>query len=194
VAYYAKNREQEIRRVRIRQDATVRFLRELRDRPCADCGGLFEPHQMDFDHRDPSAKLFKITTGRAMLMSKQRLVDEIAKCDVVCANCHRIRSWKAQRARLSGALPTTRRQHSLQRRYQAHLAVLNRLRSGPCEDCGGRFPACAMDFDHRPGQTKVKAVSRMASSKLERLLAEAAKCDIVCANCHRLRTYSRRAN
>ena len=47
---------------------------------------------MDFDHRDPSTKLFNLMTGRAMLMSDQKLMAEVAKCDVVCANCHRIRT------------------------------------------------------------------------------------------------------
>src|SRR5688572_25325919 len=90
VSYYARNRAQEIERVRLRQDATIEFLRDLRRIPCADCAGTFEPHQMDFDHRDPTTKSFAVMTGRAMLMSRVRLLEEIAKCDVVCAHCHAI--------------------------------------------------------------------------------------------------------
>jgi hypothetical protein len=50
-----------------------------------------------------------------------------------------------------------------------------------------------MDFDHRQGETKRAVVTRMIGrSGLARIFAEAAKCDIVCANCHRRRTFERR--
>src|SRR6266702_3587245 len=92
VRYYWRNRQREIDRVMSRQRATLEFLRALRRVPCMDCGQTFQPHQMDFDHRDPGAKLFNITTSRAMLMARDRLLTEVAKCDVVCANCHRVRT------------------------------------------------------------------------------------------------------
>jgi len=50
-----------------------------------------------------------------------------------------------------------------------------------------------MDFDHRDPTTKFKGVTRMIFGSIERMLAEAEKCDIVCANCHRLRTFDRRS-
>ena len=71
-------------------------IRQLVDwfkaRPCADCGQMFPVVVMDFDHRDPTEKTYKIAqfVGR---MSK--LLAEIAKCDVVCSNCHRIRTWQS---------------------------------------------------------------------------------------------------
>jgi hypothetical protein len=58
VEYYRRNRGLEWSRIRIRQAGAIEMLRDLRRVPCADCGGRFEPHQMDFDHRDPSTKLF----------------------------------------------------------------------------------------------------------------------------------------
>lgn len=61
----------------------------------------------------------------------------------------------------------------------------------PCADCGSHFPAVCMDFDHVRG-TKVANVARIvADANLDRLKDEIAKCDLVCANCHRLRTSSR---
>ena len=91
VDYYRRNREQELFRVKVRQAGTREMLREWRDVPCTDCGERYEPHQMDFDHRDPSIKLFNLTAGRAALMSTAKLRAEAAKCDIVCANCHRLR-------------------------------------------------------------------------------------------------------
>ena len=58
--------------------------------PCADCGGWFPPECMDFDHRDPSTKRCAVSQAK----SERALMHEMAKCEVVCANCHRIRSKK----------------------------------------------------------------------------------------------------
>ena len=46
---------------------------------------------MDFDHRDPSTKIDKVCAF-VFKGSKRLLLEEIAKCDVVCANCHKIRT------------------------------------------------------------------------------------------------------
>jgi hypothetical protein len=196
VAYYARNRDAEIARVRRRQAATLAFLRDLRRVPCADCGAVLEPHQMDFDHRDPRIKSFQITDGRAMLMSRERLRGEVEKCDIVCANCHRVRTWIAHTKKLASVGPSMARSRyieRLRRRWRAHARLLDRLRAVPCADCRLRFPPCAMDFDHRDPSTKSSGVTRLIGrAGTARLLAEAAKCDIVCANCHRARTYNRR--
>ncbi len=85
------------------------------------------------------------------------------------------------------------RARRLGERHRASVADLLRdLKSRPCMDCGRRFPPQVMDFDHVRG-VKVLNVSKFASRKLslERLLEEVAKCDLVCANCHRIRTARR---
>lgn len=62
--------------------------------------------------------------------------------------------------------------------------------STPCADCKQRYPHYVMDFDHRPGTEKIAGVSRLArSAGMDTLMAEVSKCDIVCANCHRERSY-----
>jgi hypothetical protein len=192
VSYYWRNRAREIERVRVRQESTVAFLRSLRSAPCADCRRTYEPHQMDFDHRDPSLKAFRLTAGAVMLKSHKALLAEVQHCDVVCANCHRVRTWirHGGRREPTGTSPNLARRRAL---WRAHAALLDRLRDVPCGDCRRRFPPCAMDFDHRDPATKRQAVTRMIGrSGTERILAEASKCDIVCANCHRLRTFVRR--
>jgi len=50
-----------------------------------------------------------------------------------------------------------------------------------------------MDFDHRPGSKKVNAIACMAGRvSWDQTLAEIEKCDLVCSNCHRIRTKQRR--
>lgn len=76
-------------------------------------------------------------------------------------------------------------------------AWVNTLKDKPCMDCGGNFPPWCMDFDHRPGETKIifGGVSVMYAQHnfgKAKILEEIAKCDLVCANCHRTRTHQRR--
>lgn len=61
------------------------------ERPCYDCGGVFPPEAMDWDHRPGVIKCFDIGTGLAS-HSEEACIDEINKCQLVCANCHRIRT------------------------------------------------------------------------------------------------------
>ena len=195
VSYYGRNRAAEIARIRRRQDATRDFLRELRRGPCADCHKSFEPHQMDFDHRDPATKSFRLTAGRAMLARRARLMTEVKKCDVVCANCHRVRAHARQRELLEQLVPNVTSAELARKRayWRGQARMLDRLRSRPCSDCGGMFAPCAMDFDHRDAAAKRYTISRMIGRAGTRtIIAEIAKCDIVCANCHRDRTYRRR--
>jgi hypothetical protein len=192
LTHYWRNRDREIERVRARQASTLEFLRALRRVSCIDCGAMSEQHQMDFVHRDPTRKAFRLTAGAAILKSRQALVAEARECDVVSANSHRVRTWArhANRSEPTGASPYLRRARA---RWRAQAKLLDDLRDVPCQDCGRRFPPCAMDFDHRDPLTKIQAVTRMIGrSGTGRILAEAAKCDIVCANCHRLRTFERR--
>lgn len=56
--------------------------------PCLDCGGHFHPECMDFDHVRGD-KLFSISAG--FNRSAEDFADELDKCELVCANCHRTR-------------------------------------------------------------------------------------------------------
>lgn len=79
-------------------------------------------------------------------------------------------------------------------RQRARLrAIMWSVKQRPCQDCGGTFHPWVMEFDHRDGTVKASAVADLASKGCPdaRLLEEISKCDVVCANCHRLRTYSR---
>lgn len=81
---YAQNRR-DVERAR-------RHVRAIKDNPCVDCGGWFHFSAMDFDHvrgsKDGNVSEL-VARGRSL-----RLIDrEIAKCDLVCSNCHRVRTW-----------------------------------------------------------------------------------------------------
>jgi hypothetical protein len=69
------------------------LLNLKRGRPCTDCGRFFPPQILQWDHLPGALKLGNIGTdlrGR----SRQEILDEIAKCELVCANCHVIRTFR----------------------------------------------------------------------------------------------------
>jgi hypothetical protein len=68
--------------------------------------------------------------------------------------------------------------------------ILDDLKSVPCADCGGMFPPICMDFDHVRG-TKRFSISRSGTRSMQAVREEIEKCEVVCANCHRVRTASR---
>ncbi len=71
--------------------------------------------------------------------------------------------------------------------------LVNQFKRFPCMDCGFMFPPVCMDFDHRPGETKVAGVSKLCikASAFDSILDEIDKCDLICSCCHRIRTYKR---
>ena len=77
------------RNTAVRKEATLYILKYLEEHPCIDCGET-NPVVLDFDHRENKDR----TIASLMGYSLSRLKKEINKCDVRCANCHRIRHAK----------------------------------------------------------------------------------------------------
>lgn len=92
---YYESCDKEKARLKVRNEAVRQeikdYIRKLKDVPCMDCGNRYPYYVMDFDHRNPKEKEFKI----AQMVNSgnlSKVKSEIKKCDVVCANCHRIRT------------------------------------------------------------------------------------------------------
>ena len=68
------------------------------------------------------------------------------------------------------------------------------LKSKPCTDCKQTFPICCMHFDHKEGTNKKYNIGSMFAHHYSRELIEKelSKCELVCANCHAIRTQKRR--
>jgi len=94
-AHYLRNRDTYIRlevaRIkRYREENRPKIREYLRAHPCVDCRET-NIVVLDFDHRDPKAKAHNVVV-LAMHKPWTRVLAEIAKCDVRCANCHRRRT------------------------------------------------------------------------------------------------------
>ncbi len=78
-------------------------------------------------------------------------------------------------------------------RVRAARMWMDSLKEGrPCADCGEVFPVWVMHWDHLPGYDKVGCIGTLVGSHARTLvLEELKKCELVCANCHVLRTIGR---
>jgi hypothetical protein len=97
MAYYEKNKATELVGITARRKRHGQKIREIvleaKDRPCMDCGVHYHAWVMDFDHREHGDKEFLISKASWRGNAIERVIAEIAKCDVVCANCHRMRTF-----------------------------------------------------------------------------------------------------
>lgn len=87
---WAKDNAQRVRDAAARNRAKKRqIVLDAKAVPCLDCGVSYPSRVMEFDHvRGEKLGNVSVLVAKA---SEQRIRDEIAKCDVVCANCHRLR-------------------------------------------------------------------------------------------------------
>jgi hypothetical protein len=104
-AYYERNKEKIIARTKAWTIARMERLREIvmleKDNPCMDCNKRYHFSVMDFDHREGEIK----NSGISALMNNWKVGEtglrkELAKCDLVCSNCHRVRTYNRLMARL----------------------------------------------------------------------------------------------
>jgi hypothetical protein len=177
---------------------------------CARCGYDACGDALHFHHVDPVTKAFSL--GRhAMGRAWKTLTAEAAKCEVLCANCHAALEDASRRARVvivhepatgadgwcekHGWRPTvlqgarrrcrTCRSEAVIEWYRRRKARLIHGAGGACSRCSNRVPAVAFHFHHRDRAAKSFNLSGPNLMKpWPAVAAEAAKCDLLCANCH----------
>lgn len=84
-----------------------------------------------------------------------------------------------------GAWGLCRRHYRRERAKVIKLAIIEAM-GGLCDDCGGSFHHAAFDFHHL-GDKEDSVSAMVSNSSFDAIAAEAAKCELLCANCHRIR-------
>lgn len=85
--YYIDNKEKELKRGKEHRLRNKLWLDEIKSQlPCIKCGEA-DIRCLDFHHRDPNEK--DLAVGSMIKYSRKKILEEISKCDVLCANCHR---------------------------------------------------------------------------------------------------------
>lgn len=93
--HYIENKNKYKDRNLNRKNKINEFIRSQKEwKSCMDCGWIFHYSAMDFDHlRD---KNFHISKSSALWFSIEKIKEEIDKCELVCSNCHRVRTFNRQ--------------------------------------------------------------------------------------------------
>ena len=109
---------------------------------------------------------------------KEVIIQEIKKCDLVCLLCHNKRTYNRFNEELG-----------VERTYPPHvqrnIGMINTFKAQPCAMCGKQYEHHNMQIDHIDPTTKLYDVCQLKSRKVEILLTELAKCQVLCALCHR---------
>lgn len=157
-----------------RRRARKALLIEMRGGRCQDCGYANAHAALEFHHRDASTKEFAVGSWYGSL---ELLVAESEKCDLLCANCHRVRHAILDERRSSDRVVEHRRRRKLKA-----IAYMG----GKCDGCARVVPAAAFEFHHRDARTKEFGISQTGNPRRwEKTVEELAKCVMLCANCHR---------
>ena len=91
--WYPTHKQERIERSKRQKLELTKWYREYKKTlHCEDCGQN-HPATLEFHHTDPTQKDFNVSRLIAQSTSLRRLKVEMAKCVVLCANCHRIRHW-----------------------------------------------------------------------------------------------------
>lgn len=87
--WYSQNKEKRIQQVKERQyRIAVEFQEYKATLSCMECGES-DPVCLDFHHRDPKTKTIALAYARSRGWGWEQIMEEVYKCDVLCANCHR---------------------------------------------------------------------------------------------------------
>lgn len=86
--YYQSNKDRYLEWARKERIRKQEFVRSLKTK-CIRCG-FDDPRALDFHHRDPDSKVAAVGKAASHKWRRERILEEIGKCDCLCSNCHRI--------------------------------------------------------------------------------------------------------
>ncbi len=140
-----------------------------RERGCSRCE-IDNVACLDFHHVETATKGMAVGKMVTYGYGKERLRDEIEKCVVLCANCHR-------------------KTHYVQPTRERRQWIHYRKRERGCTRCEESDPGC-LDY-HHDDATKVASVTKLVADDRPkaRIRAEIERCRVLCANCHRTEHY-----
>lgn len=78
-----------------RREKIIKYLISLKEKnPCTDCRQYYSYYVMDWDHiPDKGVKIDRLA-NMVYRCSLKKIMEEIAKCELVCSNCHRVRTFR----------------------------------------------------------------------------------------------------
>jgi hypothetical protein len=144
---------------------------------CKDCANS-DMRVLEFDHLDPEDKSFNVSFRHNRNASD--IEKEAEKTELVCVNCHRLRTSKQY----------TRNSNNAKKKFRDQA----KLERASCESCKLKVTSdnlAVFDFDHLDRSSKIACISLMCQRShysVTDVEAEMTKCRMLCANCHKIHT------
>ncbi len=167
-------------------ERTTRYRRERKAKLVEEAGGGCQhcPYKacldaLSFHHTNPTEK---ITTVSRLMGSITQARAEAQKCILLCHNCHAEEEDQLQSKRYKELNAKTQAvtNHRLRQRER-----LLQLYGNQCQQCFYKNSLRALHFHHRDPVTKMMSLDLQSMAYAwERIVEEAAKCDLLCGNCH----------
>ena len=183
-----RHREQVEAAKHVRRAVAREFvLGYLREHPCVSCGES-DPIVLEFDHTGLKGGCVGQMIADAAKL--ERIQAEISLCEVVCANCHRHRTFARRPGGARGAPPPPGvvRPRIRQRNLDWVYGVLE---ESECVDCG-LADMTVLEFDHVGPKREAVLVLAWTGYSLDSIKREIEQCEVRCANCHRRKTAAER--
>lgn len=98
--YYSRHKAERIDQYRKHRRETAQWLQGIKSGLRCERCGFSHPAALDFHHRDPKQKVMGIAQMVNQDYSRETILAEIEKCEVICANCHRIEHYHGPKAQL----------------------------------------------------------------------------------------------
>lgn len=170
---------------------------------CSKCGevkdiNLFDKNKLSVDGRTSYCKLCKKLYDKSYRKEKLKRFNAstINFNDYkVCSKCNESKNISEFtlngyiNSGFEGQCKACQNLYSKLRRKRVYGDIYSKYKSGPCKDCGKTYHPCQMHFDHL--RDKKHNIGHLVTSSTKKLEEEISKCDLVCANCHALRTWKR---
>lgn len=150
----------------------IDWYNSLKNKPCTDCNKIYEPSCMEWDHLFNKKKQISAIKS----YSKENILNEISKCELVCVYCHNIRTHNRRKP---GLKANKTKIHNQQ--------ILLKLKKSGCYICGYLNPIC-LEFDHIDRKLKTKNICELVKGNTDKLLKELENCKVICRMCHRLKS------
>ncbi|MHB8597334.1 MAG: hypothetical protein ACYDER_11050 [Ktedonobacteraceae bacterium] len=185
------------KRTQERQDMVSYYRQYKASLRCMKCGEN-DPACLNFHHRNKHEKTHNVSYYIYLYPNLKKFMQEVEKCDVLCANCHFIEHWQErdenadifeyqrlqeQFANTKGWLARKKIREKFER-LETIIWLYRYKRTIVCELCGANHPAC-LQFHHVDRNNKLGEVGNLASgSNIKKLMREINRCQVLCANCH----------
>jgi len=91
--HYRENKQWYFEKAKKQRDDKRKWIQDMKEAsPCKDCNTYYPYYVMDYDHKENKRERISVMVQRGL--SKETILKEIEKCDLLCSNCHRIRTQK----------------------------------------------------------------------------------------------------